>query len=193
MPCYPFAVWLRSQGFLCGAVQRQEVQELPVLRGTWLARGHIRLPLHSRLQGWWNHSCVLGNSDAHGGVGLRWGHEKDHKNSSLPWIRVRVCLSFLGFFSGVFCCFPREAIASYSGIHWIVIGEDTCLCPGCLCSCQTVEGLGVVGCWHLYLAGFAPRVSSDSLLQECLLLPLLSFGRHVLCSVPLSSVEAPDR
>lgn len=59
--------------------------------------------------------------------------------------------------------------------------------------CQIVEGPGVEGCWHLCLADFAPRVSSDSLLQECLLLSLLSFGRHVLWSVPLSSLEAPDR
>lgn len=65
--------------------------------------------------------------------------------------------------------------------------------PRLSAQCQTVEGPGVEGCWHLYLAGFAPRVSSDSLLQECLLLSLLSFGRHVLCSVPLSSLEAPDR
>lgn len=74
----PLAVWLRSQGLLSGAVQRQEVQELPVLYSSRLARGHIRLPLCGRLQAWWNHSRMLGNSDAHRGIRLRWGYEEDH-------------------------------------------------------------------------------------------------------------------
>lgn len=74
----PLAVRLRSQGFLSGAVQRQEVQELPVLYSTWLARGYICLPLRGGLQAWWNHSCLLGHSDAHRRIGLRWGYEEDH-------------------------------------------------------------------------------------------------------------------
>lgn len=80
----PLAVRLRSQGFLRGAVQRQEVQELPVLCGTRLAGGHLRLPLGGGLQAWWDHSRLLGNPDARGGVGLRRGHEEDHQNSSVP-------------------------------------------------------------------------------------------------------------